>query len=77
MWASAIFTAPGVSPDRIEILRAAFTQMTLDPAFKEDSEKWGIDLEPMAGSDLQTMIESTTVFPESVRERAKEVAKAE
>jgi tripartite-type tricarboxylate transporter receptor subunit TctC len=65
------------SPDRIEILRAAFTQMTLDPAFKEDSEKWGIDLEPMAGSDLQTMIESTTVFPESVRERAKEVAKAE
>ena len=73
----AIFTAPGVSPDRIEILRAAFTQMTLDPAFKEDSEKWGIDLEPMAGSDLQTMIESTTVFPESVRERAKEVAKAE
>ena len=73
----AIFTAPGVSPDRIEILRAAFTQMTLDPAFKEDSEKWEIDLEPMAGSDLQTMIESTTVFPESVRERAKEVAKAE
>jgi tripartite-type tricarboxylate transporter receptor subunit TctC len=73
----AIFTGPGVSQDRIEILRAAFTQMTLDPAFKEDSEKWGIDLEPMAGSDLQTMIESTTVFPESVRERAKEVAKAE
>jgi tripartite-type tricarboxylate transporter receptor subunit TctC len=73
----AIFTAPGVPQDRIDILRAAFTQMTHDPAFKEDSEKWGIDLEPMAGSDLQTMIENTTVFPESVRERAKEVAKGE
>jgi tripartite-type tricarboxylate transporter receptor subunit TctC len=73
----AIFTAPGVPQDRIETLRAAFTQMTFDPAFKEDGEKWGIDLEPMVGSDLQTMIENTTVFPESVRERAKEVAKAE
>jgi tripartite-type tricarboxylate transporter receptor subunit TctC len=73
----AIFTSPDVPQERIEILRAAFAQMTLDPAFKEDSEKWGIELEPMAGGDLQTMIENTTVFPESVRERAKEVAKAE
>jgi hypothetical protein len=31
----------------------------------------------MTGSELQTMIENTTVFPETVRERAKEVAKAE
>ncbi len=73
----AIFTTPGVPQDRIEILRAAFTQMTLDPAFKEDSEKWGIDLEPMTGGDLQTLIENSTVIPETVRERAKEVAKAE
>jgi tripartite-type tricarboxylate transporter receptor subunit TctC len=73
----AIFTAPGVSQDRIEILRAAFIRMTLDPLFKDDGEKWGIDLDPMSGGDLQTMIENTTVFPETVRERAKEVAKAE
>jgi tripartite-type tricarboxylate transporter receptor subunit TctC len=73
----AIFTTPGVAEDRIRLLRAAFTEMTLDPAFRQDSEKWGIDLEPMAGRDLQTMVENTTVFPESVRERAKEVAKSE
>jgi tripartite-type tricarboxylate transporter receptor subunit TctC len=71
----AIFTTPGMPADRVEALRAAFTEMTLDPAFKEDSEQWGIDLEPMTGSDLQSMIENTTVFPESVRQRAKEVAK--
>ncbi|HEY7298221.1 MAG TPA: tripartite tricarboxylate transporter substrate-binding protein [Xanthobacteraceae bacterium] len=73
----AIFTTPGVPADRVEALRAAFTEMTLDPAFKGDSEQFGIDLEPMTGSDLQSMIENTTVFPESVRRRAKEVAKME
>jgi tripartite-type tricarboxylate transporter receptor subunit TctC len=73
----AIFTTPGVAEDRIRLLRAAFADMTRDPAFRQDSEKWGIDLEPVAGKDLQTRIENTTVFPESVRERAKEVAKPE
>jgi hypothetical protein len=51
--------------------------MTQDPVFKEDGERRGIDLDPMSGSDLQKTIESTTIFPETVRERAKEVAKAE
>jgi tripartite-type tricarboxylate transporter receptor subunit TctC len=73
----AIFTTPGVADDKLRVLRAAFTEMTLDPAFRQDGEKWGIDLEPMAGRALQTMVENTTVFPESVRERAKEIAKTE
>jgi tripartite-type tricarboxylate transporter receptor subunit TctC len=73
----AIFTSPGVPNDRVHALRQAFTKMTKDAAFKEDGERRGIDLEPMSGSDLQRMIEGTTVFPETVRERAKEVAKTE
>lgn len=51
--------------------------MTRDAEFKEDGEKWGVDLEPMMGSDLQTMIQTATVFPEAVRERAKDIAKGE
>lgn len=73
----AIFTSPGVPDDRVESLRRAFRSMTQDPAFKGDSERRGIDLDPMFGWDLQRTIESTTVFPESVRMRAKEVVKSE
>jgi tripartite-type tricarboxylate transporter receptor subunit TctC len=73
----AIFTTPGAPDDRVEALRAAFTDMTRDPAFKDDSKKLGIDLAPMTGRDLQAMIKNMTVFPEAVRERAKAAAKAE
>jgi tripartite-type tricarboxylate transporter receptor subunit TctC len=73
----AIFTSPGVPGDRVEALRQAFVKMTQDPAFKEDAERRGIDLDPMSGGNLQKTIESTTIFPETVRDRAKEVAKAE
>jgi hypothetical protein len=51
--------------------------MTKDPAFIDDSKARGIDLDPMFGGDLQRTIESMTVFPESVRARAKAIAKAE
>ena len=48
--------------------------MTNDAAFQQDAQRLGIDLDPMGGEDLQKMIEGMSVFPDSVRERAKEVA---
>jgi tripartite-type tricarboxylate transporter receptor subunit TctC len=73
----AVFTSPGVPADRIKALRDAFSKMTQDHAFLEDSEQRGIDLDPVSGIDLQNIIETTIVFPETVRERAKEIAKGE
>jgi tripartite-type tricarboxylate transporter receptor subunit TctC len=73
----AAFTAPGVPPERIDALRRAFTAMTGDAAFQQDAQRLGIDLDPMGGEDLQKMIEGMSVFPDSVRERAKEVASGE
>ena len=67
---------PGVWPDRIEILRAAFTQMTLDPAFKEDSEKWEIDLRANGGR-LTDHDRERHRFPGERARSAEEVAKAE
>jgi tripartite-type tricarboxylate transporter receptor subunit TctC len=73
----AIFTSPGVPDDRVGLLRKAFQEMVLDPAFKSDAEALGIDLDPMFGAELQKTIESTTVLPENIRARAREVAKSE
>ena len=73
----AIFTSPGVPRERVAMLRQAFAAMTNDPAFQQDAKRLGIDLDPMKGDDLQTMIEGMSVFPDSVRERAKEVASGE
>lgn len=73
----AIFTSPGVPDGRVELLRKAFQEMTRDPAFKSDADALGIDLDPMFGAELQKTIESTTVLPEKIRARAREVAKSE
>jgi tripartite-type tricarboxylate transporter receptor subunit TctC len=73
----AIFTSPGVPEARVNILRRAFQEMTRDPAFKSDVEALGIDPDPMFGAELQKTIESTTALPETIRARAREVAKSE
>jgi tripartite-type tricarboxylate transporter receptor subunit TctC len=73
----AIFTSPGVPDERVATLRRAFLEMTQDPAFKADGQRQGIDLDPTSGDDLQKTIGSTTVFPESVRARAEDIARSE
>jgi tripartite-type tricarboxylate transporter receptor subunit TctC len=73
----AAFTSPGVPSERVELLRQAFADMVKDAAFQEDAKRLGIDLDPMGGQDLQKLIEGMSVFPNVVRERAKEVATGE
>jgi tripartite-type tricarboxylate transporter receptor subunit TctC len=73
----SIYTAPGVPPAQLATLRKAFSEMLEDPKFIEDLKQLGSDLDPMSGTDLQAMIAETTVFPDSVRARAKAMSGAE
>ena len=50
------FTTPGVSAERVGILRRAFDRMVQDPGFIAAMRKIGGDVAPMRGEDLQAMI---------------------
>jgi tripartite-type tricarboxylate transporter receptor subunit TctC len=67
----AIFTTPGVPADRVTALRKGFDAMLQDPAFKADAEKAKLDLEPMSGERMQTIVDEMVKFPAHLVERAR------
>ena len=54
--ARAITVGPGVPPERVAVLRQAFTETLRDPALLADAQKLGFDLRPVAGETLQTVV---------------------
>ena len=67
----AIVAPPGLPPERIAELRAAFQAMTADPAFLAEIQKTGLELAPMRGEEVQKMIEKSARVSPAVLERAR------
>lgn len=62
---------PGLPPERLAILRAAFEATTRDPEFLADAAASKLEIEPMSGEKLADLVERTLrVSPETIR-RAK------
>ena len=63
------FTTPGVAAERVSALRAAFTAMEKDPAFLEDAQKQGLDINPVSGDELQKIVTDIVDTPAKVADR--------
>ena len=62
---------PGLPPERLAILRAAFDATMRDPEFLADAAASKLEIEPMSGEKLADLVERTLrVSPETIR-RAK------
>jgi tripartite-type tricarboxylate transporter receptor subunit TctC len=68
------FAPPGVPAERVRALRSAFMQTLIDPAFLEEAEKQGIEVQPLAGEDIQKLLERVYAAPRQVIDRAKAAA---
>jgi tripartite-type tricarboxylate transporter receptor subunit TctC len=69
----AYFTTPGVSPERVAVLRRSFDAMLKDPQFLDGLVKVGGDLAPISGEDLQNLIAELDALPQDLIERVKSV----
>ncbi|HXV82399.1 MAG TPA: tripartite tricarboxylate transporter substrate-binding protein [Candidatus Binatia bacterium] len=67
------FGPPGVAPDRLKILRAAFTKTMSDEALLTEAKKKKWDLDPMDGEELETVAKEIMVQPPEVIERVKKL----
>jgi tripartite-type tricarboxylate transporter receptor subunit TctC len=66
--ARPIMAGPGVPPDRVAALRAAFLALRDDAEFKADAEKSGIEVDPTAASEIDAYVKLvTTASPEVIR----------
>ena len=63
---------PGIPPDRVKILREAFSATMKDPEFIADLEKWQYDLDPVSGEELEKIAkEAMSQTPDTVARMKK------
>jgi tripartite-type tricarboxylate transporter receptor subunit TctC len=63
--------APGTQPDRVAVLRKAFTAALQDQELLAAAEKMRIDIDPVSGEELQSLIEKIYATPPALVARAK------
>jgi tripartite-type tricarboxylate transporter receptor subunit TctC len=63
---------PGVPPERAAALRKAFDAAIADPALLSDAKKANLDLDAMAGGELQKVVEDLYALPANVVQKAKQ-----
>jgi tripartite-type tricarboxylate transporter receptor subunit TctC len=66
---------PGVSDEPLGVLRSAFDATMKDPAFLQDAQRLRIDVNPLAGADVQRSVAQIYATPKSIVDRAKEILK--
>jgi len=63
---------PGVPADRVAALRGALAATLQDRALLAEAEKFGLDIGPMGGEELQALVAGLYALPPKIIERAKQ-----
>jgi len=70
------FVPPGVPADRVEVLRRAFDATVKDPAFLGEATMARIDIDPLNGEEVQTLVDEVSQTPADVVTRVREALEA-
>jgi tripartite-type tricarboxylate transporter receptor subunit TctC len=57
---------PGVPPERLQVLRAAFDATMRDPEFLADMKKQDLEVRPVSGTEADTLIREIYATPPAV-----------
>jgi tripartite-type tricarboxylate transporter receptor subunit TctC len=66
---------PGVPADRLDALRRAFMDTMADKAFLDDAEKGQMEITPVSGADLHSLVTELYATPAAVTQKAAEMLK--
>jgi tripartite-type tricarboxylate transporter receptor subunit TctC len=75
-YARPFFLPPDVTAERVAALRRAFDATAKDPAFIADARKSTLDLSPMPGQAMQSLIANLARTPPNVVARVKQALSA-
>ncbi len=64
---------PGTPPERVKLLRAAFSKTLSDAELLADAKKRGWDIEPLSGEESEKLAKEIMVQPPEVIERVKKL----
>ena len=68
-----IIAPPGIAPDRMRILRAAFMATMNDPEFIAEAKGKNLDITPTRGEELEALAKNVVTQPEEMVERLKKL----
>ena len=71
----AFMAPPETPPERVAALRAAMTAAVNDPAFRADAMREKIEVDPVAGAEVETIIRNSYAAPPDVLTRLNEAIK--
>jgi len=71
----AFMAPPETPPDRVAALRAAMTAAVNDPAFRADALREKIEVDPVAGAEVEMIIRNAYAAPPDVLTRLNEAIK--
>lgn len=66
---------PGLPPERVKMLRAAFDSAMADAQFREEATKLKLDVSPVGGAELEKTIRDIYATPPDVVKRVGELIK--
>ncbi len=61
---------PGVPTDRLAALRRAFALTIDDPGFRADAERAQLEVEPLTGEEIETLLATAYAAPPSIVDKA-------
>jgi len=64
---------PGIPPERVKILREAYTKTMKDPAFLAEAKKRKLEINPTSGEEMDALIKDVMDQPPAVIERMKKL----
>jgi tripartite-type tricarboxylate transporter receptor subunit TctC len=66
---------PGLSPERTDMLRRAFSATLQDPILLAEAEKLGMEINPVSGREVEALVSRIMSTPDALTERAREALK--
>jgi tripartite-type tricarboxylate transporter receptor subunit TctC len=64
---------PDTPEDRVQALRQAFMAIFQDPEFLEEAQRAKLDVEPLAGDQVEKLVRELFDLPEATREKLKSI----
>ncbi len=68
---------PDLPTERKELLRAAFAATLTDPEFLDDAKRMALDVSPVSGHAVETLIDDLYATPEDVVAKTRRVITAQ
>jgi tripartite-type tricarboxylate transporter receptor subunit TctC len=68
-----MMVTPGTPPERVKILRDAYTKVLNDPKARDEAKRSRMDIEPTSGDELEALIKDIFDAPPELIARAKKI----